>query len=104
MLSDIFILLFVIAFIVQVIAIYEKSIVFSVLAIMFWLVLMVNALVIEVPYATSYVNETGIQNITTGAHVYSEVGLGALILGFVFFDIIWIVLQWMEFREQSELP
>ena len=104
MLSDIFILLFVIAFIIQVIAIWEKSIIFSVLAIMFWLVLMANALYIEVPYVTSYVNDTGVQNVTTGAHIYSDVGLGMLLLGFVFFDVVWIILMYTDYQNRSELP
>lgn len=104
MLSDIFIILFVIAFLLQIISVYEKSIVFSMLSIMFWLVLMVNANFIEVPYVTSYVNATGAQNITTGAHTYTEVGLGVLLLGFIFFDIIWAIVIYMDFEHSNRLP
>lgn len=104
MLDSIFIAIFIVALILQIIAIYEKSIIFSVLSIMFWLVLIANALYIEVPYDVAYTAVNGSVVITKGAHVYTEIGLGALFLAFVFFDIVWTIVQYMELRREREIP
>lgn len=104
MLEGIFIAIFVVALILQIMAVYEESVIFSILSIMFWFTLMANALYIEVPYAVGGVNATGVVNVTTGSHTYTEYGLATLFLSFVFFDIVWALIQYMDYRKQGGMP
>lgn len=103
MLDSVFIAIFIVSLIIQIIAVYEKSVIFSILSIMFWFILMVNAIYIEVPYSVAYATN-GSVNITTGAHTYCEYGLAILFLAFVFFDIVWALIQYMDFKKQGDMP
>jgi len=105
MLESIWIAILFVAVIFQLLAIYEKSIIFSVFTTMFWLVLMVECLVIEWPYYSQVYNVSA-NNITTseGVVYFSHPGLGALFLGFVFINIIWSIVQFMDFQERNRLP
>ncbi len=105
MLEGIWIAILFVAVIFQVIAIYEKSIVFSVFTIMFWLVLMLECLAIEWPYYSQVYNATA-NNITTSEGViqFSYPGVGALLLGFIFINIVWAIIQFLDYEERSRLP
>ena len=105
MLGSIWIAILFVAVIFQVIAIYEKSIVFSVFTIMFWLVLMAECLAIEWPYYSQVYNVSS-TNITTseGITYFSYPGLSALFLGFIFINIVWTIIQFMDFQERNRLP
>jgi len=105
MLEGIWIAILFVAVIFQVIAIYEKSIVFSVFTIMFWLVLMAECLSIEWPFYSQVYNATA-NNITTseGVITFSYPGVGALLIGFIFINIVWAIIQFMDFQERSSLP
>jgi len=105
MLEAIWIAILFVAVIFQIIAIYEKSIVFSVFTIMFWLVLMIECLVIEWPYYSQVYNASANMTVTSSGSMYfSYPGLGALFLGFIFIDIIWTIIQFMDFQERNRLP
>ena len=105
MLESIWIAILFVAVIFQLLAIYEKSIIFSVFTTMFWLVLMVEALAIEWPYYSQVYNVSSNNIITSEGVVYfSHPGLGALFLGFIFINIIWSIVQFMDFQERNRLP
>jgi len=99
MLDSVFALLFVAALIIWILSINLKSIVFNFVSLISWLVLMVQALYIEVPYHITITNATSIVEATTGAHVYNEYGLSALCLGFVFINLITLILLYMDWKE-----
>jgi len=105
MLESIWIAILFVAVIFQLLAIYEKSIIFSVFTTMFWLVLMLESLAIEWPYYSQVYNVSA-SNITTseGVVYFSHPGLGALFLGFIFINIIWSIVQFMDFQERNRLP
>lgn len=104
MLDTIFALLFVVAFVLQLIAVYEKSIIFTMVSLIMWLTLMVNSLYIEVPYHVSYENATGAIATETGAHIYNEIGVSALCLGFVFINLVLLIIFFMDWKESNALP
>ena len=105
MLESIWIAILFVAVIFQVIAIYEKSIVFSVFTIMFWLVLMAECLAIEWPYYSQIYNVSANMTVTSeGVMYFSYPGLGALFLGFIFINIVWTIIQFMDFQERNRLP
>ena len=105
MIESIWIAILFVAVIFQVIAIYDKSIIFSVFTIMFWLVLMMECLVIELPYYSQMYNITT-TNITTseGVMYFGYPGLSALFLGFVFINIIYVIIEFMDFQDRNNLP
>ena len=105
MIESIWIAILFVAVIFQIISIYEKSIIFSVFTIMFWLVLMAECLAIQWPYYSQVYNVSS-ANITTseGYLSFSYPGLGALFLGFVFINIIWAIIQFMNFQDSNMLP
>lgn len=102
MLDSIFIAILFVAVIFQIIAIYEKSIVFSVFTIMFWLVLMAECLAIQWPYYSQVYNISS-SNITTsqGYIYFTHPGLGALFVGFIFINVVWAIIQFMDFEERG---
>ena len=104
MLDSVFITVLVIAVILQIITVYEKSLVFAMLSLIFWISLMASALGIEVPYVIGNNNVTGGVNITTGSHVYAEPGMSALCLAFIMVNVILIIVYFMEFRRQDQMP
>jgi len=105
MLELTWITILLVAVIFQIIAIYEKSIVFSVFTIMFWLVLMVECLVIQWPYYSQVYNATANQITTSeGVMFFSYPGLSALFLGFIFINIVWAIIQFMDFKDGNILP
>lgn len=99
MLDSIFILLFVVAFVIWILSLFEKSIIFNMISLMMWLTLMLNSLYIEIPYHVALSNTTAIINITTGAHVYNEYGISALCLGFIFVNLVTLFILYMDWKE-----
>lgn len=105
MLPSIWIAILVIAVVFQVIAIYEKSIIFSVFTIMFWLVLMLECLTIQWPYYEMVYNASANMTVISEGHIYfSHPGLSMLFMGFVFINVIWAAIQFFDFQERSRLP
>lgn len=105
MLESIWIAILFVAVIFQVIAVYEKSIVFSVFTIMFWLLLMAECLAIEWPYYSQIYNASAnMTTTTTGSLYFSYPGLSALFLGFIFINVVWAIIQFLDFSERNRLP
>ena len=105
MLDSIFIAILFVAVIFQIIAIYEKSIVFSVFTVMFWLVLMIESLAIQWPYYSQVYNISSTNITTSEGYVYFfHPGLSALFIGFIFINVIWSVIQFLDFQDRNKLP
>jgi len=106
MLDSIFIAVLFVTVIFQLVAIYEKSIVFSVFTTMMWLYLMANSLYIEAqPYYSQVYNVSSTEiNITQGTYSFMDRGLGVLFLGFVFINIVWAIVQFMDYQKKKGMP
>jgi hypothetical protein len=100
MLESIFILLFVIAIIIFLLGIKEDIIAYYVVSLVIFLVLFISALGIEIPYIIASNTTT----YTTGSHVYSEGGISALCLIFVFIDAIMMLVHWLDLRKKRQGP
>ena len=88
MLESIFIFMAAIAFVLFVLGIFEKSITFSAMSLITWIIVMANSLFVEVPADTDY----------------SEIGFSAFCLAFIFANILWIIIQYLEFRFERGMP
>lgn len=88
MLESVFIMMVSIAFILFILGVFERSVTFSFLSLLLWVIVMINSLFIEVPSDTSY----------------SEAGFSAFCLAFIFANIIWLILQFLEFRFEKDMP
>lgn len=104
MLDDLFVIFLVVTVVFQIIAVYEKSVIFTMTSLIFWMVLMANSLYIEVPYTIGYLNDTGNLTIITRSHVYSDYGMSALCLIFIFVNIFLMIMNYTEWREEGEMP
>lgn len=104
MLDSLFVIFLIITVIFQIIAVYEKSIIFTMSSLIFWLVLMANSLFIEVPYTVGYLNDTGDINIISQSHSYTDYGLSALCLIFVFVNILLMIMNYTQWKEESQIP
>jgi len=91
MIESLFIVLILIAFILMIFAISEKSIIFSVLDAILWLFLMVNSLYVEVPFSVA-------------DNTYTEYAFSGLCIAFVMIDIVYAVVQFMDFKRKSRMP
>ena len=89
MLESLFILILLMGFVLFLIGILEKNIVFSVTSILMWLITMATHLYIEVPNVEA---------------AYEEEVLVPLSLAFIFINLIWIIIMYMKQREDYRLP
>lgn len=106
MLDSIFIAILFVTVIFQLVAIYEKSIVFTMFTTILWLYLMANALYIEAAPYYSQVYNLSSSNVvtTTGTYSFQDTALGTVFLGFVFINIIWAIIQFMNFKRKDVMP
>jgi len=66
---------------------------------------MAECLTIEWPYYSQIYNASANMTTTTsGSLHFSYPGLGALFLGFIFINIIWSIVQFLDFQERNRLP
>lgn len=87
MIESIFVFMSATALIFFILGIENKAIVYSALSTVLWIIIMGASLYIEVPA------------IDEG---YTEYGFSAFCLAFIFANIIWMILQLMEFRKSSQ--
>jgi len=78
MLESIFLMMMSMGFILFVLAVYEKSVVFSMTSILMWIMVLAGLVYIEVP----------------GGSTHTEMGMLGVALGYIFMNIIWILVQW----------
>ena len=72
----------------DVLGILDKSIVFSALSMLMFIVTLAGQIYIQVPTDT----------------IYSEPALFAVSLGFIFINVIWIILRYMENQFENSVP
>lgn len=100
MYMDLFIVLFIVAFIFQVIVflyhdkIKEPRPLFAV-AIGLWFLLQLNAIALEVPYYNPVDN-------AEGSYVYTEYGLNAFMLVFIFLNVLYWYSWQLQIREKMK--
>lgn len=87
MLESVFIFIMAIGFVSFVLAIQNKSIVFSAVSLLMWIVTLAGQLYIEVPSDTNY----------------SEPALFAVALGFIIINVIWMVVHMMDFKNENDI-
>ena len=98
MIVEIFIAMLIMAFILTILGVETDGIAYLGLGLVMWIVLFVQSLWIDVPYVIAYVTG-GTVNITATSDVYTEFGLSAISLGFVFVHVLWLVLVFVEPEE-----
>ncbi len=103
MIIDLYVMIFLISFVLTLISVYEKSLVFSILSIILWMIVFVQSFYIIVPYH-SWIDINDSINISTGYHIFTEYGLNALSLAFIFFGIIWSIICAFDFRDDIGMP
>jgi len=88
MLDSIFIIIILMAFVLFLLGIIEENIIFSGSSILMWIIVMAGHLYIEVPGDTSY----------------TENALLPVSIGFIFINIIWILILFFDLKERRKLP
>ena len=88
MLDSIFIVLLIVGFLLTLISHEEESVVYSMLALIIWLVLFVQSLWI----------------VDVGGTVYNEFGLSAICLGFTLVNLISLVMFVLDWLERKKRP
>ena len=88
MLDSIFVLIFVVAFVTTILGYQEKSIVYSILSLMIWIVIMVQSLWIT----------------DIAGNVYNEYGLSAICLAFIFINIILLIVYFVDWKHEVNIP
>ena len=84
MLESIFICVFLSALGLSILAVERESVVYSAFSILLWIITMAGQLYIEVP--------------GSGVEYYAEPAFFAVALGFIFFNAIWSVVIFFDFR------
>jgi len=88
MLDSIFIVLLIVGFLLTLISHEEESMIYSMLALVIWLVLFVQSLWI----------------VDVGGTVYNEFGLSAICLGFVLVNLVSLVMFTLDWLERKKRP
>lgn len=90
MLESVFIMMMAMGFVLFILAIFEESIVFSATSLLMWIMVLAGVVYIEVPGA--------------GDSTYSETGLVGIALAFIFINIIWLIIQYLNFQKRGNIP
>jgi len=89
MLESVFVIIMAMGFVLFILGISEKSIVYSATSLLMWIVVMAGQMYIEVP---------------TDTDTYTEAGIFAVALAFIFINVIWIILRYMENQFEDSMP
>ena len=81
--------------VLTILAVETDGIAYIGMGLIMWLVLFVQSIWVDVPYVVAYI-VGGEINITESSHVYSEFGVSALCLGFIFIHVLWLILVFTE--------
>ena len=88
MLSEIYIMLFVVAFIITYITHEKDSVIFGITGLIIWLILMAQALWITDVAGT----------------VYNEFGISAFCSAFVFIHTLMLILNFLDWKKARGMP
>ena len=99
MIEDIFIMLFILAFIMFLLGIIRESIAFTGINLILFLILALESMSIQIPYILGNytVNRTGFIH-------KSEFGLSAFCLVFVFIDVLILVIEYTDLIKRKQGP
>lgn len=84
MLESVFLIFIAMAFLLLVLGIELESIIYSSISTMMWVLIMISSLYVQVP----------------GDTYYSEMGLNAFALMFIFTNIVWIISLHFDWRKK----
>lgn len=82
MIDNVFIAILFIAFILMILAVEKKSVIYSSLSFLMWIIIFASSLYIQVP----------------GIDEYSDFTINIVCIGFIIVNVVWIVYLVMEFR------
>lgn len=88
MLESIFIIIMLMGFVLFLIAVLEKNLVFSLTSLLMWIIVLASHMYIEVP----------------GDTYYAEYALFGVSLAFIIINVLWIILMYMDQDRMSWLP
>lgn len=88
MLDSIFLVVFIAAFLLTILAEREESIIYALMSLIIWLTLFVQAMWIS----------------DVGGTIYHEYGVSAISLGFVFMNIVLTIMYVMDWRRLRMTP
>lgn len=88
MLDSIFIVIFIVAFLLTILAEREESLIYALISLVIWLMLFPQALWIT----------------DVGEIVYHEWGLSAICLGFVLVNLVLSIMYVMDWRQARRMP
>jgi len=88
MLESVFIMIMAMGFVAFVLSAMDENIVLSGVSLLMWIVVLAGQVYIEVPTDT----------------YYDEPALYAVSLGFIFINIIWIIVLYFDFRFWKRQP
>lgn len=88
MIESVFLLIMIMGFILTLVSVEKKSLIYSILSIVIWLLVMAQSHYIYVPCDTAY----------------SELGVNAISLAFIFFGVIWTIVCYMDIKGDRRLP
>lgn len=88
MLESIFVIIMAMGFILFLIAVMDKNIIFSLTSLLMWIIVLATHMYIEVP------NDT----------YYAEYALFAVSLAFIIINALWIIIMYMDQERMGWLP
>jgi len=88
MLESVFIMLMAMGFVSFVLSAMDENMILSGVSLLMWIIVLAGQLYIEVPTDT----------------YYSEPALYAISLGFIFINIVWIIVLWSDFDFWRKQP
>ena len=89
MLESVFVMIMAMGFVLFILGISEKSIVYSATSLLMWVIILAGQLYIEVP---------------TDTETYTEGATFALALAFIFINTIWIIICYMQNQFENSRP
>ena len=88
MLESVFIMLIAMGFVSLVLSAMDENMLLSAISLLCWIVVLVGQLYIEVPSDT----------------YYDEPAFFAISLGFIFINVIWLIVLWTDFSFWKKQP
>ena len=89
MLESVFVIIMAMGFVLFILGIAEKSIVYSGTSILMWVILLAAYLYVEVP---------------TDDSTYTEPAVFALAIAFIFINAIWMIILYMKNQFEESVP
>lgn len=89
MLESIFIMMMSMGFVLFILAVYDESIIFAATSLLMWIMTLAGSVYIQVPGS---------------GDSYNEMGIVGIALAFIFMNILWLVIQFLNYQKVNRLP